>query len=672
MAQSDSKWLQNLCDEIIFMLDNNQFNFTNSIHYNKLIVKIFKDYLQYINSYNKQEANPDRFFDNYTQEEALTFNIFKNLLKESNQLINIHLKNQADVALLEKYFNEISLSLNNTLANPTYLTHFQITSFSTYTNGNDKKIIKANEKKLDNFTLIAQQQKEIEWGQIFLYQNSMNIANRILGNYYRTVNFLENQGLKIWKDENNRLYYSKKAFEKEQKASKHEIADILQNSILGFYANIYDSTSDVQVVDANYVIISLLITVRKDIFNPFSSSEFVWICNNLYYRNKFEYTELLKKRFYIAHRPQLQQEINNLKQQSFCNSSYDLQNLLLNQIQAKEKELNFINESLITQENSFIEQFLKLIFQNENEFNYFILWLSKFFCTLNKSNIAVVLIGDNETTDILVDYIIKPIFARNKKYISTITNDSLSKESDNNKLLIDKIFYHLNNLSGKIDTKRVSKLLRNIVKPNYTLPNQAWDNDEPYIYGELLVTSEKDNPYSYLKDIFSSCTVLRIKSMDTILNKLDMDYSKFELSITNDLNNFTNKLMHHSQNNYFPTVLNTDEKLYLHTMKSGVLVTPTIDKKIYIFIEDILSKNVSAFKLIQDDEEMYDELLSNFNEEMITQPLLSTYFNIINSDMLIPDNNEFIKILQTKADMYKEIPTDKSKAYGKKRYKIFR
>ncbi len=40
--------------------------------------------------------------------------------------------------------------------------------------------------------------------------------------------------------------------------------------------------------------------------------------------------------------------------------------------------------------------------------------------------------------------------------------------------------------------------------------------------------------------------------------------------------------------------------------------------------------------------------------------------------MLIPDNVEFIKILQTKADMFKEALNDKSKANGKKRYKIFR
>ena len=59
-----------------------------------------------------------------------------------------------------------------------------------------------------------------------------------------------------------------------------------------------------------------------------------------------------------------------------------------------------------------------------------------------------------------------------------------------------------------------------------------------------------------------------------------MDYSQLERSIASDLNNFVNKLVHHSQYNSFLTVLNTDEKSYLHTMKNGVLITPIIDKKI--------------------------------------------------------------------------------------------
>jgi len=175
-----------------------------------------------------------------------------------------------------------------------------------------------------------------------------------------------------------------------------------------------------------------------------------------------------------------------------------------------------------------------------------------------------------------------------------------------------------------------------------------------------------------LKSVLSSCSVLRVKDIESVLNKLDMDYSDFEKSMTDDINNFTNKLVQDSQDNYPLTILNTDEKVYLNTMKNGVLITPKIDRKIDCFVEDILKGNIDAFQSIQQyAEDIYNELLYNFKEEMIAQPMLSKYFNIIHQEELIPDNNEFIKILQRKAKMYNETPTDKSKYQGKKRYKIF-
>lgn len=671
MADNESNWFIDICDEIIFMLDNNQFNYTNSAIYNSLIVKLFKDCVNFTISYNNQEHNPKRFFDNYTQEESLAFEIFKTLLRDSRELMDIDINNPDDIALLENYFNQIALSLDNATsaqALQVYNTsHFPTTSISTNVNNSNKKIINANEKWLNDLALITQQQKRIESEQKFLYQKDIEIKNRIVENHYRTVNLLEKQGLKIWKDQNNKLYYTQKAFEKEQKISKNEMGDIAS-----FHTKVYNSTDDVQVVDADYIIVSLLPTVRKNIFNPFSNNEFIWISNNLYDRNQFEYTNLLDKRFYPLRIDQLQQEINDMKQRLYYPNAYYMQNMYKNQISDKEHELQWLKDSLVVKEESFIEKLLQLIFQNEEEFYFFLFWLSNFFWTLNKSNIAVVLIGDSETTDTLVDYIIKPIFIRNKKYLSTINNESL-KNNDDDKLITDKMFYHIDNFTNKTDSRRVSKLLRNIIKPNYIHPTQAWDTDESYIYGELLITSEKENPYSYLKSIFSSCTVLRVKSMDTILDKLDMEYSQFDKCIADDLNNFVNKLVQYGQNNRYFGVLNTDEKFYLHTMKNGVLITPTIDRKISDFVENILSKNTSAFELIRKhDEEMYEELLSNFDEDMIAQPLLSTYFNIINSDMMIPDNAEFIKILQTKADMFKEALNDKSKSNGKKRYKIFR
>ena len=145
---------------------------------------------------------------------------------------------------------------------------------------------------------MEQQQRRLESEERFLYQNHINRKDRIIHNHNTTMNMLINEDLKIWKDSNNKLYYRPKAFEEKQKVTKSDISDIIKN-ILGFYVNIYDNVESVTVIDANYLIISLLPIVKKEISNPFSADEFIFITNNLYYKNTFEYTELLKKDFYL-------------------------------------------------------------------------------------------------------------------------------------------------------------------------------------------------------------------------------------------------------------------------------------------------------------------------------------------------------------------------------------
>lgn len=615
----EENWFVDICDDIIFRLDNNEFYYTNSMNYNKLIAKIFSDLIQHTISYNNQESNPHRFFDYYNKDEQVAFEVIKSLLKDSNELINFDLTNSKNITFLEKYFNEITSRLSSNI-------DYSLVSVSSDFNTKHKKMITTNDKMLDNLDLIIRQQNQIDSQNRLLCQKELHSKDRIEHNHYRVFDMLANADFKTWKDTNNKLFYRLKAFEQEQKINKDELGDII-SGIIGFNVTIYACKNDITVINADYLITSLLPTVRKEIFNPFVHNEFIHISNNLYDRNSFEYTPLLNKRFLTE------------------NAHY---------------------------QNSFIEKFLKLIFQNEREFFCFFDWLTNFFYHLHKSNTVLVLIGDKETTDILMNNLIKPMFIKNKKYLCSVSNSSLEKHSNDENLLENKIFYHFDNLNEKVDTKRLIKLIRSIVKPNIITPSQAWDEDEPYVYGEILVTASKESPYSYLKDVFSACSVLRVKDMAFILKKLNMDYLSFEKAFINDLENFIDRLLENAKNNYAVDVLDNDEKNYLKNMKNGVLVTPKIDRKIDCFINDIQRANNYAFTCIKNyDEEIYEEFIHNFNEKMIAQPMLNKYFNIYYGYEIILDNNEFIKILQTKEKMFNEKLHDKSKQNGKKRYEIF-
>lgn len=657
--------IHNFLNTFKIMIKNDEFNYTDSYLYKNTLLKIFDDII-YCYNLNKTEKYNDEFAKNYTYNEKLILNIVGNLFESKNGYENFDLNNTNDIEYIENYFNQISLNIDgkNNVINQNLILPVAAPT-SNNIDINHKKLIIANDRRIDNYAILEQQRRRLESEERFLYQNNIDRKDKIIDNHTTTMNMLINKDLVIWKDSNNKLYYRPKAFEEKQKVTKSDICDIIKD-ILGFYVNIYDNVESVTVIDANYLIISLLPIVKKEIFNPFSANEFTFITNNMYYKNTFEYTELLKKRFFLDYVNQLENSIKNLE----LRSTY--YNNLYNEINEKKEELRTINNSLHVKDYSFIFNFLKLIFQNENEFYYFFNWLTNFFQNLRKSNIVTVLIGDSETTDFLINSIIKPIFIKKKRYITVITNDILKDEKDFDKLLENKVFYHINNLNDKTDIKQVDKIIKEIIKPNYSTHDEAWDNDESSIYGELLVTSSKDSPYLYLKNVLSCCTILRIKDMETVLNTLNIDYSAFERNIFSDLDNFTNILLQNSKNYNYLEVLETDEKTYLKTMKKGVLVTPKIDQKIDSFIKDILWKNSSKFNSIKNyDEDIYEELIYNFKENKIAQPMLNKYFNMIYDEMLIPDNNEFIKILQNKVKMFNDTPSDDSKYNGKKRYEIY-
>lgn len=652
--------IHNFLNTFKIMIKNDEFDYIDSYQYKNTLLKIFDDFI-YLNNLNKPDKYiEDELFSTYTYNEKLILDIIGNLFESKNGYENFDLNNTNDIEYIETYLNKISLNINekNSVKNQNLI--LPVASTSDNIDNNYKKIIIANDRRINNYAILKQQQRRLESEEKFLYQNNINRKDKIIQNHDMTMNMLINKDLKIWKDPNNKLYYRPKAFEEKQKVTKSDISDVIKN-ILGFYVNIYDNVESVTIIDSNYLIISLLPVVKNEVFNPFSADEFIFITNNLYYRNTFECTELLKKRFYPKHIDNLEDNIKYLESR---NPYY--YNNLYNEIDEKKEELRTISNLLHVKDYSFIFNFLKLIFKNENEFYYFLNWLTNFFYYFKKSNIVIVLIGDNETTDFLINSIIKPIFIKYKKYISVITNDVLKNEKDFDKLLENKVLYHINNLDDKTDIKRVDKIIKEFVKPNYST------DYESFIYGELLVTSSKDSPYLYLKNVLSCCTILRIKDMEAVLNSLNIDYSAFERNIFNDLDNFTNILLQNSKNNNYIGVLETDEKTYLKNMKKGVLVTPKIDQKIDYFVKNILTKNISSFKNIKNhDEDIYEELIYNFNENKIAQPMLNKYFNMIYNEVLIPENNEFIKILQNKAKMFNDTPSDDSKYNGKKRYEIY-
>lgn len=292
-----------------------------------------------------------------------------------------------------------------------------------------------------------------------------------------------------------------------------------------------------------------------------------------------------------------------------------------------------------------------------------------------KSNYAFVLIGDENSTNILIDEIIKPLFASKDEYFSIIDDEGLEKKSDT-KIIENKIFYHVKDLSeANLRSKRVSNLIFDIVRPNKIIAENAILNNERYVWGELFITSSKNNPYPVLEDIYSKCIVIKVKNLKTILKKMNMDKISLIKNIQEALFDF---LSLPTNFNFYNIVENAyklqqkEEYKNLRNMSNGIIYTNDLNQKIREFVIAIQNKNINFFnQLSKENKELYDELLHNFEEDMIAQPLLSEYFNIINDDIVFEENSYFLDILKQEYEMFKVTPDDKSKYNGKKRYKIF-
>lgn len=472
---------------------------------------------------------------------------------------------------------------------------------------------------------------------------SLTISDFQKSTFFQNVNFFHSssmsnlnfRGIYIWRNESgNSIYYRLDCHGNRIKCNNDE--EMLK--LFPAHIKIYEKIEDV-IIDTHPILVKNLIPiVRDDVFYPLLNRELFFI-QNIQYRNLFKSTIYTPLSIYIP-----------------------IQNSIQNTI-----KIEPIRDSTI-------ETFIKYLVEDNDSFEILGKVLVNFHKSKFKSNYAFVLIGDENSTNILMDEIIRPLFASKDEYFSTIDDELLDKKVDA-KIIENKIFYHVKDLSdANLKSKRVRKLIFDIVRPNKIIAENAILNNETYVWGELFITFSKNNPYPVLEDIYSKCIVIKVKNLKTILKKMNMDKISLIENIQNDLFNFSSVLASFSFFDIREDIYKLQQKeeyKNLRNMSNGIIYTNDLNKKIREFVMAIQNKNINFFnQLSKENKELYDELLHNFEENMIAQPLLSEYFNIINKDIVFEENSYLLDFLKQEYEMFKITPDDKSKYNGKKRYKI--
>jgi hypothetical protein len=492
--------------------------------------------------------------------------------------------------------------------------------------GQDLEVLKQARKYTDNelkhLTKVlenmqfAQQRKEqtIRLGYQS-YINDIQYKNQIITSHNSSLSYANSRGIQFWRScTDSNIYYRINKYSKSKKLNSQDEL----YSVLGIHVRIYDTFDKVQLFDLGTNVLLFVsgwfTKIEGDMFDPFSNLEWL-MYDNLQYRNNFQYTRYLHKRNIPQQIKQIRDSINQQymynpsqlnpyiqpQQLQLCYSNPSVSDITLFPMDMGTHMQNLENQ--LTIQKSSIENFIQLFSKDDEQFYYIMHWLARFFQTFNRYSMGLVLIGDSETTDIFINQIIKPIFANKDEYLCTINDDMLKKKQE--VILKDRIFYHLDidNLSNtETNIKSTNTLLRKILKINDTHHYQFFDNNTNYIWGELIVTSSKDSPYPFLKDIYSRCSVFQVKNIDTSLKKLGIDRIALESMIQTDLDNFSRILAQYQlDNNYFEIVENF-EKEALSTMKNGVLMTYELSNNIDIFIKSIKQQNIHYFRNIQKEE----------------------------------------------------------------------
>ena len=370
-----------------------------------------------------------------------------------------------------------------------------------------------------------------------LNENNLN-NDKYLNELYLTliinnhIEIMNNINHHIWKDNNHTIYYKTKSGENISETKEH-ISNFISKDIkedILIVDDIYSidkksSNTGVHGYIYKYLLVNL---IPYEIFNPFTDVKTYYDYSlNKHFSNTFRYSKYLKLRL-----------------------SY--------------KDNNIID---ITQNsefsNNFISKFIYHLVTNEKDYNTIIYWLSGFFQTLIKSNLALILVGDKNTSEgIFLNEIIKPIFGSN--FCTTITANMI-KEKSTRQIIKNKIFYHIGTLPNFTVTGKMTKqLLCDILTKNIDSTNINQDNT---IFGQTLITSITLNQH-LIENIKDNYKIIKINKFETIIKNLGCTKASFYRKLEKDLLEFSSFLLKIKLDNELFSSLNNNPYLN-HTIESS-------------------------------------------------------------------------------------------------------
>ena len=352
--------------------------------------------------------------------------------------------------------------------------------------------------------------------------------------------------------------------------------------------------------------------VIAEVFNPFNNDEFILQDNYTY-------------------------KLNNFKPSVYMLLDYELK-----------KELKFHLE------NSAIGKLILHLVNYDRQRLYWVInWLAYFFQRLKKSQVALVLLGEQGAgKGIFFNEVIKPLFGED--FVKTINDKSLNTNYKGS-LVENTLFFNLDEISAKSSSSSVKNFLKALVTNASITAEKKFKNleKETPIYGQILITSNE----LYALEIEPSDRRFTVFSTGVNLSHCNfLGYGNYEVlsnSIQNELESFVIYLKNYSVDEKMAnTAMNTLEKnnliqQYQMTNYKPIKLTK-LQKNVIEFSEAIRCKNLNLFNTIVDENKLQlkQEIFWDLQNGIFRVENLLPAFKTLYGSRSFGTNSELLKELQ--------------------------
>lgn len=265
---------------------------------------------------------------------------------------------------------------------------------------------------------------------------------------------------------------------------------------------------------------------------------------------------------------------------------------------------------------------------DEEHYRYILNWLAYFFTGLKKSQVALVLRGNQGAgKGILFENIIKPLFG--SKYCIQVNDKTLTTNFLGG-IVENKLFFNLDEISHNVAGNKNNKNFLKALVTNQSITaekkNINMDN-ETKIYGQVLITSNEP----YILEIETSDRRYTVFSTGDSLTKVSYlgygNYSNFAKQIKSELEDFSIFLKSY-------VVDDTLANAALDTADKRALVNATNDK-FKLFVNAIEKKDIEFFSELEESHaSLYTPLVNDFANDRIQKENIADYFNnLFDEDM---------------------------------------